>query len=66
MTKSFEELRRRVAELEKSARRIKFTPPAEERDLGISMEMLSFDDLLNELDKLYKVKAAKEYLARRP
>ncbi|MGB9635313.1 MAG: hypothetical protein ACP5H8_03715 [Candidatus Micrarchaeia archaeon] len=62
---SFDELRRNAFELEKGAHRTVFVSVSEPTDMHpIEIRMLSYDFLLNELDKLYKIKAAKEYLTR--
>jgi len=60
----FEKLRRTAHELEGKCSRLKYSPPKGGRGLHLEIKMLSYDFLLNELDKIYKVKAAKKYLKR--
>jgi len=59
---SFEELRRLVMDLEKSARTLPYTPADPAERSHIEVRLLSFSELSTELDKLYKIKAAKKYL----
>ncbi|MEM3364527.1 MAG: hypothetical protein QXS93_03390 [Candidatus Micrarchaeia archaeon] len=59
---SFDELRKRIVELEKIASTPTFKPPAGPAKSGVEIRHLSFYDVRNELDKLYKVRAAKKYL----
>ena len=59
---SFEELRKRVLELEKSAKVLPYSASDLSLRTNIEIRHLPFYDLSTELDKLYKVKAAKKYL----
>lgn len=64
LTQSFEKLKKVAVELEKSAKPVKFMPRSVGHPLNISISTLTFDDVVNELDKIYKIKAAKRYLTR--
>ena len=65
MTKSFDELRIKAEALEKIAKKVEFLPPEQGFYTNVSSEVLLFEDVLNEYNKLYKVKAAKKYLIRK-
>ncbi len=64
LTRSFDELRKKAIELEKSAKSVMFAPKLSKQPLSISISFLTFDDVVNELDKIYKIRAAKKYLTR--
>jgi len=65
-TRSFEELRREAYTLEKGGYHPKYKPVAKDSPLNIEVRLLSYDILLNELDKVYKTVAAKKYLKSNP
>jgi len=56
---SFEEARNLVYDLEQKVKPIKFSPSISE-SYTIEIEHLSFDYIVNELDKLYKIRDAKK------
>ncbi|MCX8205876.1 MAG: hypothetical protein N3H30_01470 [Candidatus Micrarchaeota archaeon] len=58
----FGALRKKVCELERTAEQPKYTPLANNKKIEFDIRLLSFEDVVIELDKLYKVKAAKKYL----
>lgn len=58
----FNSLRRKVQELERVAEQPKYTPLPGTRQAYFEIRLLAFEDVATELDKLYKVKAAKKYL----
>lgn len=59
---SFDELKKRVIDLEKQAQFLQYSPADMSQHSEIEVRHLPFSDLSTELDKLYKVKAAKKYL----
>ncbi|MCX8200098.1 MAG: hypothetical protein N3G76_01380 [Candidatus Micrarchaeota archaeon] len=59
---SFDELRKRVVELEKSAKLLPYRPPDDQATTNMEIRHLPFYALRTELDKIYKVRAAKKYL----
>ncbi|MEM0438027.1 MAG: hypothetical protein QXU54_01875 [Candidatus Micrarchaeia archaeon] len=58
----FNSLRKKVRELEQQAEQPKYAPLQTTRKVDFEIKLLSFEDVATELDKLYKVKAAKKYL----
>lgn len=56
---SFEEARNIAFDLEKKAKPIKFTPSVT-GSYTIEIEHVPFDYIVNELDKLYKIRDAKK------
>ena len=56
---SFEEARNVVYEMEKNAKPIKFNSSFSE-SYTIEIKHLTFDYIVNELDKLYKIRDAKK------
>jgi hypothetical protein len=57
---SFDEARNLVYDLEKKAKPIKFSYSASSSYTIIEIKHLSFDYIVNELDKLYKIRDAKK------
>ena len=57
---SFEEARDLVYELEKKAKPIKFSYSESKSYTVIEIKHLSFDYIVNELDKIYKIRDAKK------
>jgi hypothetical protein len=57
---SFDELRNLVYDMEKKAKPIKFSPSISNSYSIIEIKHLSFDHIVNELDKLYKIRDAKK------
>lgn len=58
----FNSLRKKVQELERVAEQPKYVPLPGNRKVDFEIKLLSFEAVAAELDKLYKVRAAKKYL----